>query len=84
MFEQVFAWSTQNGSRLLFAAACVMLFTGLVSYVLLTVTNAGFNNGLTSLALTLVVSHLAPAAYLFFGAVLIEYLGRNRSAGPAS
>jgi hypothetical protein len=82
MFEQLFAWSMRNGSRILFAAACVMLFSGFLSFVLLTVTSVGYNNGITSLALTLVVSHLAPAAYLFFGALLIEYLGRGRSAGP--
>jgi hypothetical protein len=47
------------------------------------VTNVGANTGITSLALTFVVSHLIPGAYLFFCAVLTEYLLRLRRSDPA-
>jgi hypothetical protein len=77
MFEQAFAWSMRHGPRILFAAACMMLFAGLVSFTLMAMANYRLDSGGASYALTMVYSHLAPAAYLFFGAVLTEYLRRK-------
>ena len=81
MFERAFRWAMRHGPRLLFAAACLMLLVGLVSFAW-SLTQAG---GLTSpgdpwtpsLIASLMYSHFAPAAYLLFGAILTERLRRD-------
>jgi hypothetical protein len=79
MFERSFAWTMRHGSRLLFAAAIVMLLAGIVGLWSIT-RDSGFANpqpGFLSLLSHLLYTSFAPAAYLLFGAVLTERFRRD-------
>jgi hypothetical protein len=79
-FEQAFSWAMRHGSRILFAAACLLLLTGMLSFGWSLSRRAFLDWGegyAPSLLSALIYSHFAPAAYLLFGAVLTERLRRE-------
>ena len=80
MFERVFSWAMRHGSRLLFAAALVMLLQGLVTLVWTLNEEGppgGSQPGWYSFLGNFLYASFAPAAYLLFGAVLTERLRRD-------
>jgi hypothetical protein len=78
MFERSFAWAMRNGSRILFAAAILILLTGLLSIVWETKgTRDGFGSVQAYMVVTMFLSQLVPSAYLFLGAVLADRLRRD-------
>ena len=80
MFERWYLWAMRYGSRLLFAAACLMLFAGFVSFatnVVVWSTGRWPDRDVVTLAAAFLYSQFAPAAYLLFGALVIERLRPN-------
>ncbi len=79
MFERSFAWAMRHGSRLLFAAACVMLIIGILGFGMAMMQNSGSlpPGNMLTLALQMAHATFAPAAYLLFGAILIERIRRD-------
>jgi hypothetical protein len=73
MFERAFLWTMRHGSRLMFAAAFLMLLAGAVSIGLSLRSGLDWDSHLYDL----LYGCLAPAAYLLFGAVLTHRVGRD-------
>ena len=80
MFEQLFLGAMRRGPRILFLAALVMLTWGL-AYIGWVLSNAGMTGpslaqqgGWIGAILSTLHASFAPAAYLFFAALVVHHL----------
>ena len=89
MLNRMFLSAMRYGARILFVAALVMLAWG-IAYAANVLSNSGMDGpslaqqaGWTGAALAILHGSFAPAAYLFFGALVIHHLeqqARGRDA----
>ena len=80
MFEQLFQRAISLAARLLFAASLVMVVWGIV-YAIYVLGNFGMSGpslsdqvGWIGATMSILKLSFAPAAQLFFGAVIVHYL----------
>ncbi|HET6942884.1 MAG TPA: hypothetical protein VFH89_12050 [Sphingomicrobium sp.] len=89
MLDRMFLSAMRYGARILFVAALVMLAWG-IAYAANVLSNSGMDGpsltqqaGWTGAVLAILHGSFAPAAYLFFGALVIHHLeqqARGRDA----
>ena len=80
MFDRMFLKAMRHGARVLFVAALVMLFSGFL-YAANLLSNTGMNGpslaqqaGWVGAVMAILHGAFAPAAYLFFGALIVYHL----------
>ena len=91
MLNRLFLSAMRYGARILFVSALVMLAWGLL-YAARVLLNTGMSGpsladqaGWTGAILAVLHGSFAPAAYLFFGALIIHHLEQQaRSRDPTS
>ena len=77
MFERAFNWSMRHGAHVLFVAAILTLLGGIFALAWELRGSATLTHLSLSMLVSMFLSQLIPAAFLFLGAVLADRLRRD-------
>ena len=90
MFDRMFLRAMRNGARILFIAALVMLLWG-IAYAATLLSNSGMDGpslaqqaGWIGAVLSVLHGAFAPAAYLFFGALVGQHFEQQARSSDAN
>ena len=90
MLDRMFLIATRHGARILFVAALVMLVWG-IAYAAYVLSNSGMDGpslahqvGWIGAVMAVLRGSFEPAAYLFFGALIIHHLEQRAQSRDAN